>query len=390
MSLNLTRKVLVGFFVFTGLFFVVCSPLNAEGGGEIRREFYESGEVFSETNCFEDNDDGFYREYHPNGNLKMSVEYEDGMMHGAYRDYCEDGTLRLKLDYKNNRQDGYYRLYYNDGTLEAEGQYKDGREVGVHRVYYPDGTWAAEANYKDGREQGVARTYYEDGSVWEEFNYQDGVLEGDVREYYPDGVLKIKSVYADGVLIKQENYDHDRKLMMNVMQEKLFQGVERESHHMCSSELLGMEFACRPEWKLKKRHRTLMITISEHPSVELEISESPHELKLLSEFSHEALDAQYRYADNYSVERIELCGRDSIKVLGFLLENPDQPIEDYYLIDHYDIHGIKFTFASQRAQLEYRPVVDEIIESIKFIKHTGEIGFQEDQAESCADILKEE
>ncbi len=359
-----------------------------------RREYYESGELLSETNCFDDDDDGVYREYYENGQLKMEVFYKSGQREGLYQDYCEDGILRLKFEYKNNKRDGIYKLYYNSGALEAEGLYEDGKEVGVHNVYYENGNLAASANYDEGHEQGVAETYYEDGTIWEEFSYKDGLRDGEYREYHPNGYVKREIIYDKGNIVRVNNYDDERELFLQVLERKLDApfGEHKQRNVLksrCQSELLGVEFLCEPYWKLERKENFLKVTISIHPRVVFTVEETDQTIGFMHQLSRKAIEEMDRYAKGFAIERITYCNRETIKVKGYAKDNLNKRLSDFYLLDHLKLHMIRFSVEPKANWKDYKFLIKDVSDSFIF-KHEGKeiIFFNNGEASGdCSDII---
>ncbi len=72
-----------------------------------------------------------YREYYPNGNLKLKVSLNKHQVkNGVYKEYFEDGAIKEKGKYLNgNIVDTVYR-YYKNGKLQTKGLLIDNTKVG--------------------------------------------------------------------------------------------------------------------------------------------------------------------------------------------------------------------------------------------------------------------
>lgn len=69
-----------------------------------------------------------YKEFHPNGMLKLEVSLKDGLKHGTAREYYETGEIKLKGKFKNDQRDGTWKLYDKDGRIIKKIKYKNGVE----------------------------------------------------------------------------------------------------------------------------------------------------------------------------------------------------------------------------------------------------------------------
>ena len=115
------------------------NPLNPGQATFVSRELYVNGK--KEGNSYY---------YHPTGELKQIVFYQDGRKYGLAREFDKDSTLITVLE-------------YNDNYL-----------VNRERVNRTDA---------EGRKQGTFREYYENGKIKKEVNFLDNQLHGYFREF---------------------------------------------------------------------------------------------------------------------------------------------------------------------------------------------------------------
>jgi len=124
------------------------NPLSPGTERKIEKVWYDKDHVFSETDLFSDINNGFYKTYHRNSQLRSEVRYKNGWLiydaafdengkplfrDGEAKDYYADGTLSEIGYYKNNLKDGEAKYFYYDGkTVVDVWHYMDGRQVGIH------------------------------------------------------------------------------------------------------------------------------------------------------------------------------------------------------------------------------------------------------------------
>jgi len=60
----------------------------------------------------------------------------NGKLHGKYREWYEDGNLYTESNYVDGERHGLYREFYRDGNLYAECNYIDGERHGLYREFY--------------------------------------------------------------------------------------------------------------------------------------------------------------------------------------------------------------------------------------------------------------
>lgn len=156
----------------------------------------------------------------------------------------------------------------------------------------------------------------------------------------------------------------------------------------CISHETGVAFACLPTWKLHRKGRVLKVIVSRSPRVEVDIEETDQKVRFLHELTREALASSGRYADGFHIERFSYCDRETVKVNGYLKGDPVKRVSDFYLIDHLNIHSIKFTAQSTQAWEEYKFIIKQIVESVTFIHHDQPARFHSEEKDAtCEEML---
>jgi antitoxin component YwqK of YwqJK toxin-antitoxin module len=143
--------------------------------------------------------DGFYREYHPNGQLFVEGNYKDGRQEGSWTYWYEDGTQNRQVTYKNGKPDGSWESYRADGTLAAVRSFKDGRRDGGWIVYDETGNQPLrEQHYVEGKPDGVWKQWFPSGQLHRQITLKDGVREGPGNEWREDGSKAVEMNYVKG------------------------------------------------------------------------------------------------------------------------------------------------------------------------------------------------
>lgn len=73
-----------------------------------------------------DQPDGVSIFYYPNGNMRQTALFRNGVLHGPARNFAEAGYLESEYNYKDGRLDGVVRNYSADGRRVAEWRYENG------------------------------------------------------------------------------------------------------------------------------------------------------------------------------------------------------------------------------------------------------------------------
>lgn len=158
----------------------------------------------------------------------------------------------------------------------------------------------------------------------------------------------------------------------------------------CTSNEVGIVFACDPSWKLDRQDKTLKITISKVPLVEMIVEKSDQKIHFISELNEEAFASMGRYEKGFHFEHLTHCDRETIKINGYLKGHPQARVSDFYLIDHLHLHSVKFTVDPKEAWEEYKWLIKGITDSMNFIKHKPGFKFNLDQTdENCEELIQE-
>ena len=97
-------------------------------------ENYENGQLKYKVNLIDGMlEDGLFKKYHRNGQLREIINIKDGKLDGIYERYYFNGQLREKFKGKGNIkggfQDGTVYRYDENGLLRYTRKYKDGKGV---------------------------------------------------------------------------------------------------------------------------------------------------------------------------------------------------------------------------------------------------------------------
>ncbi len=134
----------------------------------------DSGMVRS-NRCF-----GEWRGYHPNGNLQYKITYSGSgyslpdlpmdlaitrftnlantnnqqlfaVPDGIYVEWHDNGQVKDSCEFDKGRKTGKWKSWYNDGTLESEGSYLNDLNTGVWQWFHSNGNIATHEMYREGK-----------------------------------------------------------------------------------------------------------------------------------------------------------------------------------------------------------------------------------------------
>ena len=76
-----------------------------------------------------------YKEYYPNGALFSETRVINGSMEGISRSCYANGKIRTEIEYKNNRKNGVAKSYDENGKLTGKIVYKDDVAMSIERYW---------------------------------------------------------------------------------------------------------------------------------------------------------------------------------------------------------------------------------------------------------------
>ncbi len=209
------------------------------------REYYENFRIRNESNYQHGILNGIYKEFDKNGNLKLSLYYENGSIKegvtddddkiiqkdefyqsgnvkftgsylnnkpiGIHRYYDEEGVVTRSEEYNSDGvligkgvvdlegfRDGMWTNFYETGEVKSKGSYTDGKKDGIWEFFYKSGKIEQKGNFKDDKYNGSWFWYNEDGKIIREENFYQGKNDGVYIEYNPSGNIITKGEYIEG------------------------------------------------------------------------------------------------------------------------------------------------------------------------------------------------
>lgn len=121
--------------------------------------------------------------YHTNGKIWKTIPFVNGLADGEGLIYLEDGTLLQKVSFKAGEKSGKSLRYWGDDNIAADEDYNQGRLI--EAVYYDlDGNTVAEVT----RGNGVRAIFGKD-SISELQEIKNGIIDGDVKVFSRGGQL---------------------------------------------------------------------------------------------------------------------------------------------------------------------------------------------------------
>lgn len=163
------------------------------------KEYHPNGQLRSEGEYLNSKRIGEWVFYHPNGKIEQKGKYDKkGKAQGAWKWFYDTGNLLREENYRNDEQDGLMTEYSDNGKVITKGEYIDGQKEGAWMLELAD--YREEGSYKAGKRDGVWKHYYTDnGKLRFTGKFIDGVPEGMQTFYYLNGKEKQTGKYIGGL-----------------------------------------------------------------------------------------------------------------------------------------------------------------------------------------------
>ncbi len=150
-------------------------------------------------------------EYYPDGKIKISAMFRNGIPEGIKREYSADGNIEKAYLYQNGliigegivkddgNREGYWKDFYPDGSLKAEGNYENGKQTGIWKYYHQNGKIEQTGKFsKQGKLDGTWKWYFDSGQLLKEESYRNGARDGLSTEYDETGKVIEEGEFVDG------------------------------------------------------------------------------------------------------------------------------------------------------------------------------------------------
>jgi antitoxin component YwqK of YwqJK toxin-antitoxin module len=169
---------------------------------------YAPSSIVEEGNYLNNEKEGLWKRFWPNGAVKSEVYYEAGKPEGPYKIYYANGKLEESGRYHDGKLADRFQRYHSNGILKEDLNYDaEGNRNGKQQYYHENGTLALEVEMKQGTEQGVQKRYDEQGQLLEERHFDNGHAKpGGVKSYRTPQQTKASQMGAGSI-----GFDENRK-----------------------------------------------------------------------------------------------------------------------------------------------------------------------------------
>ncbi|MCI2965428.1 MULTISPECIES: toxin-antitoxin system YwqK family antitoxin [Shewanella] len=156
---------------------------------------------------------GIRQEWHPNGQLALQLNFDNGLAQGNREKWYANGQLEAKIPFEQGKEQGMAYWYHDNGQLSLEMYLEKGLREGLFKSYYKSGVLSAEGQYKNNLSVAPFIEYYENQQVQMYLPHTQGNRDGTARWFYQDGTIRTISEYEvrDGQGYLRESSFYNKK-----------------------------------------------------------------------------------------------------------------------------------------------------------------------------------
>jgi len=115
-------------------------------------------------------------ETHPDNKPKLINYYQE--VNGndeliEQKEFHLNGQLKMSGKFVNEKRDGKWMAYFDNGKPQSQGIFIDGKRTGSAKVYFANGKLRYEGEYKDDKEFGHWKFYNEKGELIKEKDFNE-------------------------------------------------------------------------------------------------------------------------------------------------------------------------------------------------------------------------
>ena len=170
--------------------------------------YHDNGQIWQYLEVLSGRASGIYREWYPNGQLRLDVKVIEGM-----GDINEQAMLTWVFDETS-------RVFYEKGGIKGEFAYDKGVLEGIARYYHANGQLSQTTFYQKGVIHGDVILFDEQGDVVGQTHYIKGLRQG-VSTFKGDGKNPPYSEeYRDDKLIEGTYYDLEGNIIVQIKEGK--------------------------------------------------------------------------------------------------------------------------------------------------------------------------
>ncbi|NGX61887.1 MAG: hypothetical protein K940chlam9_01378 [Chlamydiae bacterium] len=175
--------------------------------------------------------------YHPNGQVKQSLEALNNRAYGNYQEWYQNGQIKIQAkviggiaDLNTQAEeswlfDGSNKAWDEEGNLVARVQYSKGELQGESLYYHPNGNIWKQNWHEKNSLHGSQQVFLENGTLFQSREFRNGASEGVSIRYWSEGSIAYQEEYQQGSLQRAVYYDRSGELVSQIQEGRGFRAV---------------------------------------------------------------------------------------------------------------------------------------------------------------------
>jgi antitoxin component YwqK of YwqJK toxin-antitoxin module len=147
------------------------------------QKWYENGKQQDSGKKYFDKEVGAWKYWHRNGQLKAQGKYADSILipgtlaNGIIKESKAVAIADYIYAYYNNIQMGLWKTYYENGQIKDSINYEEGLKTGIVKSWYSNGNMESVGAYTHNREENTWNWFHENGNPSTVEVYKKGIVQ---------------------------------------------------------------------------------------------------------------------------------------------------------------------------------------------------------------------
>jgi len=129
------------------------------------------------------------------GVYKMNDEPLSGIIYRLAENHKDTVAV---ASFVNGLEDGVWRSYYSNGQLKERRSFNEGKKTGVYEGWWPKGKWRSLYHFENDEYEGSCKDWNDKGQLTSNMNYSRGHEDGLQQQFYETGKVKANYVMISG------------------------------------------------------------------------------------------------------------------------------------------------------------------------------------------------
>ena len=193
---------------------------NGEFHGE-HKDFWENGNLKSNTNWENGIEYGNGIIYHENGKIDEKHFIKDGKIHGRIEQFYSNGSKRFWANSWYGIVKDTSKYFYENGVLKnltiVSLDTITNISIGKEYRYFPSGKIEAESEIKNNLPEGIKISYHENGNIREWMEIKQNKINGKFISYFKTGEKKREAIAKNNILVDNVHYYNKNGAILKTM-----------------------------------------------------------------------------------------------------------------------------------------------------------------------------